>query len=65
MDDEGVKFISIRMHQDSTAPSAPIFDRRVLIFQQWWRVGRCSRDKRRRNQFEGFLRKKGGHCATV
>jgi hypothetical protein len=64
MDDEGVKFIFIRTHQDSTAPSAPIFDRRVLIFQHWWRVGRCSRDKRRRNHFEDFLRK-GGHCATV
>ena len=64
MDDEGVKFIFIPTHQDSTAPSAPVFDRRVSCFQYWWRVGRCSNDKRRWDHFEGFLRK-GGHCARV
>jgi hypothetical protein len=61
MNDEDVGFIFIRTHQNSTAISTPVFDRRILCFQQGRGVWRSLNDKRWWHHLEDFLRQ-GGHC---
>jgi hypothetical protein len=61
MDHEGVDFIFVHTHQDGTAISAFVFDRRIMPFQHWRRAGHRFNGKRRRNNLEGLL-SKGGHA---
>jgi hypothetical protein len=63
MDHEGGS-IFIHAHQDSTAISARVFDRRAKRFQHWRRVVYCCNGKRRRDDLERPLWK-GNHSQLV
>ena len=64
MDHERRGFTFVHTHQDGTALSTFVFDRRIgLHFEHWRRLGHPFIDKRRRNDLEGLL-SKGGHCCN-
>ena len=62
MDYERVGFTFVHMHQDDTAISAFVFDRRIRHLQHWRRRG-YRFNERRRNDLERPLWK-SGHCCN-
>jgi hypothetical protein len=62
VDYERVGFTFVHMHQDGTAISAFVFDRRIWHLQHWRRRG-YRFNERRRNDLERPLWK-SGHCCN-